>query len=271
MTIITSKDNPSVKLYARLSTSKKERNNYNMYVLEGYRLICEALNEGDVVSQLFFTEDAYDKYYNDLSQVDLKEVKILIISNELGIKISETEKTQGIFAICRKQVSPILKNAIKQGGKYVVLYQIQDPGNLGMIIRTADAFGMDGVILSESCDLYNPKTIRSTMGSVFHISIIDNCSVDEIFEVFSTKNIESYAAVVDENAHDLKKCSFSGGRAVFIGNEGNGLPQEVAEKCTKKVTIKMAGNANSLNAAMATGIFMWEMTSRDSTENMGEK
>lgn len=267
MTIITSKDNPSVKLYSKLSSSKKERNNYKMYVLEGYRLICEALSESNVVSQIFFTEDAYNKYYNDLSQVDLKEVKVLIISNELGIKISETEKTQGIFAICKMSSKLDLKNMVKPDGKYVVLYQLQDPGNLGMIIRTADAFGIDGVILSESCELYNPKVIRSTMGSVFHIKIAHGCAIDEVFEVFNEKNISSYAAVVDSGAVSLKKCSFENGGAVLIGNEGNGLPDDIADMCTQRITIHMSGNANSLNAAMATGIIMWEMTS-DSEEKI---
>ncbi len=259
MTIITSKDNPSVRLYARLSSSKKERKNYGMYVLEGYRLIYDALMEHALVSQIFFTKEAYDKYYAQLSQVDLKEVKILIISNELGIKISCTEKTQGIFAICSIPPSRDLGLSLKKDGKYAVLYQLQDPGNLGMIIRTADAMGIDGVILSESCELYNPKTIRSTMGSAFRVKIFEDCSIDSIISLLRSSGIKSYAAVIDKDAADLRKCSFTGGSAVFIGNEGNGLPAEAAEKCDQKLTIKMNGNVNSLNAAMAAGIILWEM------------
>lgn len=259
MTTITSKDNPSVRLYIRLSLSKKERKNYGMYVLEGYRLICDALNEHALVSQILFTEEAYDKYYSELSQVDLKEVKILIISNELGMKISCTEKTQGIFAICNTPKSRDLKHSLKKDGRYVVLYQLQDPGNLGMIIRTADAMGIDGVILSESCELYNPKTIRSTMGSAFRINIFEDCAIDNILSLFRSSEIKSYAAVIDKDASDLRSCAFSGGSAVLIGNEGNGLPAEVSEKCDEKLTIKMSGNVNSLNAAMAAGIILWEM------------
>ncbi len=259
MTIITSKDNPSVRLYTRLASSKKERKNYGMFVLEGYRLIYDALNEHAHVSQIFFTEEAYDKYYFELSQVDLKEVKIIIISNELGMKISCTEKTQGIFAVCNVPQSRDLKHSLKTDGRYVVLYQLQDPGNLGMIIRTADAMGIDGVILSESCELYNPKTIRSTMGSAFRINIFEECDIDEILNLFRSSGIKSYAAVIDKDASDLRKCSFSGGSAVLIGNEGNGLPAEASEKCDEKLTIKMTGNVNSLNAAMAAGIILWEM------------
>jgi len=259
LTVIKSKDNPTIKMYVRLAESKKERKNYNMYVLEGYRLICDALSENSSVKQILMTEYAYEKYYNDLSQADLKEVKMLIISNELGMKISCTEKTQGIFAICSIPVFSDLRQALESGKHYMVLYQIQDPGNLGMIIRTADAVGIDGVILSQTCELFNPKTIRSTMGSVFRTKIFNDCNIDEILEICRDKGISTYAAVIDSNAENLKKCLFTDGGAVIIGNEGNGLPSDVSDACDKKVTIKMNGNVNSLNAAMAAGIMMWEM------------
>lgn len=246
----------------KLSASKKERRNYGMYVLEGYRLVTDAIKENSSVRQIFFTESAYDKYRGELSQVDLKEVKILIISNELGIKISCTEKTQGVFAICSIPQPRELGRSLDKNGKYVVLHGLQDPGNLGMIIRTADAVGIDGLILSESCELYNPKVIRSTMGSVFRLRIYDCCDIDEVMSCFNKYGIKSYAAVIDKDAQDLKSCTFEGGSAVIIGNEGNGLPASLSEKCTQRITIKMTGNINSLNAAMATGIIMWEMMNK---------
>jgi len=234
--VITSKENPSIKLYTKLSGSKKERKNSRMYVLEGFRLIQDAIKENSAVRQIFFTESAYDKYYSELSQVDLKEVKVLIISNELGIRISCTEKPQGIFAVCDIPEPESLEKSLDAKGKYVVLHQLQDPGNLGMIIRTADAVGVDGVILSESCELYSPKVIRSTMGSVFRVKIFENCDIDNIFRCFDKHGIKSYAAVVDKNADDLRTCDFDGGCAVIIGNEGNGLPSDVAGRCTKRIT-----------------------------------
>lgn len=259
MTVITSKDNPSVKRFMKLSSSKKERKQSGMYVLEGYRLILDALKEEADIRELFFTEDAYEKYHTELSQVDLKEVRQIIISNELGIRISCTEKPQGVFAVCAYKETASLIDSLKSDGKYVVLFGLQDPGNIGMAIRTADAMGLDGVILSESCELYNPKTIRSTMGSVFRMNIFDDVSREDIFEAFEQKKIRSYAAVIDKDALDLKKCSFDKGCAVFIGNEGNGLPENISSRCDERITIKMSGNINSLNAAMATGIIMWEM------------
>ncbi len=262
MTVITSKDNPSVKLYVKLSASKKERKKSGMYVLEGFRLITDAVNEKSLIKQIFFTEEAYEKYGSMLSQADLKEVKVLIISNELGIKISCTEKPQGVFAVCEMPPAKKINDFIRKDGKYLVLHQLQDPGNLGMIIRTADAVGVDGVILSECCELYSPKVIRSTMGSVFRMNIFESSDTDELFSCFENNGISSYAAVIDSDACDLRKCTFEGGCAVFIGNEGNGLPSEISGRCTVRATIRMSGHINSLNAAMAAGIFLWEMSGK---------
>lgn len=128
-----------------------------------------------------------------------------------------------------------------------------------MIIRTADALGIDGIIASECCDLYNPKVIRSTMGSIFRMKIFTEPDTDIIFSELSGKNIKSFASVTDSDALNINSVNFNGGCAVFIGNEGNGLPEEVSEKCTEKITIPMHGTINSLNAAMAAGIIMWEL------------
>ena len=128
-----------------------------------------------------------------------------------------------------------------------------------MIIRTADALGLDGVIFSESCDIYNPKTVRATMGSIFRIPVYHEVSSDILFERLKEAEIPSYAAVVDDNAASVSDMTFDKGGAVFIGNEGNGLSEEIQGMCSKSITIKMTGNTESLNAAMAAGIIMWEL------------
>ena len=223
------------------------------------RIVHDAIAESSLLAQLFFTEEAFEKYSEEISQADLREVKTLIVSNELGARMSATEKTQGIFAICRKPIKRNVSEAVVSGGRYIVLYQLQDPGNLGMIIRTADAMGVDGIIMSECCDLFSPKAIRSTMGSVFRTNILNDCNITEIFSAFKKVGIASYAAVIDKDAQDVLECGFAQGSAVFIGNEGNGIPKEIVALCDKKITIKMQGNINSLNAAMAAGIITWEM------------
>ncbi len=257
--IIKSKDNPIIKLYQKLSSQKKERLLYGLFVLEGLRIVQDAFSENADVKHLLVTADAMKRYSDVFSQVDLSNTKLVVISNELGNKIAQTEKTQGVFAICAFPYQTEI--SFKESGKYIVLNELQDPGNVGMIIRTADALGIDGIIMCGSCDLYSPKVIRSTMGSVFRMKIWINNDRDNLFEVLEKNNITSFASVIDTDADNVKTTDFSGSCAVFIGNEGNGLPKEVSERCDHRVTIRMNGTINSLNAAMAAGILMWELKS----------
>lgn len=255
--IITSKDNPVIKLYQRLSSSKKDRLQYGLFVLEGLRIVGDAIREDSGLTHLIFTKQAYERYGGELLQADLRDTKTIVISNELGNKISSTTATQGVFAICG---IPVDKQPVfRENGRYVVLFGLQDPGNVGMIIRTADALGIDGVFLCGSCDLYSPKVIRSTMGSVFRESIYIENDPDKLFVLLKEGGVTTSAAVIDQDAGSVTDCGFSGRQAVFIGNEGNGLPTETAMRCDRRITIPMNGTINSLNAAMAAGILMWEL------------
>ncbi len=255
--VIISKDNPSVKLFRKLITSKKERIINRAFALEGKRLVFDALKNNAPIEKLFITESALEKYREQLKEYD--SIQKLLISDELGKRISDTGNTQGIFAQCSFIEERDNLINLKHRGKYVVLINIQDPGNAGMIIRTADALGLDGVIFSGSCDIYNPKVVRATMGSIFRIPVFYGIVEEDIFNKLKAFDIPSFAAVVDSNVKDLKTTDFSNGGAIFIGNEGNGLGESVISKCTEKITIKMNGNIESLNAAMATGIIMWEL------------
>ena len=254
---ITSKENPVIKLYTKLASSRKERLLYGLFVLEGLRLVQDALCEKINVKYLIFTADAYKKYVEEFSQADLNDATTLVISNELGNKIAQTEKTQGVFAIC-----PILtpdETPLSSDDKLIVLHKLQDPGNVGMIIRTADALGINSIIMCGCCDLYSPKVIRATMGSVFRMNLRIINDEDKLFEFLHSSDIRTYASVIDSDADKIGDISFNKGAAVFIGNEGNGLPDDIANKCDSKITIPMSGNINSLNAAMAAGIIMWEL------------
>ena len=258
--IITSKDNPTVKLYQKLSSSKKERLQYGLFVLEGLRIVEDALREDSGITQLILTEKAQERFGEELLQADLRNTRTIVISNELGNRIASTDTTQGVFAVCRIPVQRKVSGIMKSGGRYLVLFGLQDPGNAGMIIRTADALGIDGVIMSGSCDLYSPKVIRSTMGSVFRMKIAVENDADTLFSELEAAGAVTSAAVIDKDAVPVTECSFGGTQAVFIGNEGNGLPADIAQRCTRRVIIPMHGNINSLNAAMAAGIMMWELS-----------
>ena len=252
---ITSKDNPNIKFYRKLSENKKFRRENGMFVLEGVRLISDAISENARLHSVFVTEASAAK----LDMADLRsDVRCFLIPDELKEKMSDTGNTQGAFAICETLDKPVFSDTIKRTGKYILLHSVQDPGNLGTIIRTADAVGVDAVFLAECCDLFSPKVIRSTMGSIFRLNVSE-VKFHEVFPVFKERGVRSYAAVIDSGAVSLTDCDFSEGGVVLIGNEGNGLPKEVSDLCDVRLTIKMQGNVNSLNAAMAAGIIMWEL------------
>ncbi|MDE7302395.1 MAG: RNA methyltransferase [Oscillospiraceae bacterium] len=264
---ITSSDNPNIKLYRKLAASKKHRRESGMFTLEGTRLIADALAENVKLHSVFVTESCLEKIKRGETVIqrealnfpaERSETDVFLIPDGIGEKMSSTDNSQGIFAVCESLDKPTVSDTIKKGGRYILLHRVQDPGNLGTIIRTADAMGVDAVFLAECCDLYNPKTVRSTMGSLFRLNVCET-ELDEVFPLFAQREVPTFAAVVDGDAVSLTDCDFSHGGVVLIGNEGNGLPREVAEMCGYRTTIKMHGTVNSLNAAMAAGIIMWEL------------
>lgn len=263
MRSITSPENPNIKLYRKLADSKKYRRESGMFTIEGTRLIADAFAENVRLHSVFVTESCFEKINRGETAVKPETLErcgecAFLIPDVVGGKMSSTDNSQGIFAVCRSLDKPPISDTIKTGGRYILLHRVQDPGNLGTVIRTADALGVDAVFLAECCDLYNPKTVRSTMGSLFRLNVSET-SLEEAFELFGRHNVPTFAAVIDSDAVSLTDCDFSRGGAVLIGNEGNGLPKEAAEMCDHRTTIKMRGTVNSLNAAMAAGIIMWEL------------
>lgn len=267
---ITSADNPKIKLYRKLASEKKHRRESGLFTLEGTRLVADAIAENAKLQAVFVTESCFEKISRGETAVRREalefpansdgktETEVFLIPDGIGEKMSSTDNSQGIFAVCGCLDKPPVSDTIKSGGKYILLHRVQDPGNLGTIIRTADAMGVDAVFLAECCDLYNPKTVRSTMGSLFRLNVYE-VDLDEVFPLFGQRSIPSFAAVIDSDAVSLTDCDFSRGAVVLIGNEGNGLPKDVSEMCGHKLTVKMHGSVNSLNAAMAAGIIMWEL------------
>lgn len=256
---ITSKDNPNIKLYVKLAGGKKYRKENGLFTLEGVRLVEDAVKENAELHSVFVTESYTKKLAQQGEALNFpNSVKVFEVPDEIGNKMSSTDSAQGVFAICKCLEKSHFNDTVKQGGKYLLLHSIQDPGNLGTIIRTADAVGIDAVFLADCCDLYNPKVVRSTMGSLFRLNVSE-IKFDEFFHVFAERGVPSFAAVIDSDAASLTDCDFSRGGVILIGNEGNGLPREVSGMCTERLTIKMQGNVNSLNAAMAAGIIMWEL------------
>lgn len=232
-----------------------------MFVLEGARIALDAAKEGVELVYGFVTEAAKGKYPETVDELSAAlGARLYVIPDSLADKLSDTKGSQGIFVCAKALDKNHIADKIKDGGKFLVLNNLQDPGNVGTIIRVSDAVGIAGVYLCGCCDIYNPKTVRSTMGSMFRISFECGMTYSEVIGMMKEHGIVTYASVIDKSAQSLRETDFEPDCAVVIGNEGSGLTAEEAEACDKRVTIKMKGNINSLNAASAAGIFLWELT-----------
>ena len=258
---IKSKDNANIKLYRELLRSKKSRQEKGLFAIEGVNLCMEAIKENIDIQCVLLTQDAGEKHTKEAFALASNADRIYTITDALSNYLSETKTPQGVFAICKILDKSSIVDKIDIGRRHILLQNMQDPGNLGTIIRTADALGLDGVILTDDCvDIYNPKVIRATSGSIFRLPIYYEDSVVNVAKVLHNKQIKLYGAVVGiPKARELGEFKFEDSLVIAIGNEGNGLTSEAISACDDLLTVKMKGNAESLNAAMAAGIIMWEM------------
>lgn len=252
----TGTGNKTVKLFANLNRSRTFREKNRAFAMEGSRLILDAAGSGVRLRALLWTEKAREQYAAKFDAGSLPQ-QTLLISDALAGEIADTETSQGIFAI--GQMLAESAELPRSGSRCMLLHCVQDPSNLGAILRTAEALGTDGLYLYQCCDLYNPKTIRSSMGALFRIPLRKITDTEAFLSHCRSVSLPTCAAVVDRDAEKLGCFDFSRGAAVLIGNEGNGLPQAVSAACEKRLTIPMSPASNSLNAAMAAGLFLWEM------------
>lgn len=247
-TLITSRNNPIISHYRELCQKKRSRRTEKLFPAEGLRLVREAV-QANAAGDILLTEAAWERYGEEFPDA-------WRISDALGDFISETEHPQGVFAVCRIPERPA---ALSADGRCVVLHELQDPGNMGMILRTADALGVDAVISCKSCDVYSPKVVRATMGAIFRMPVYEFSDAAQVSDFLRERGITSYAAVLHRDALPVTDLNIGKGSAVWIGNEGNGLSEDAVSVCEHKIIIPMQGHAESLNAAMAAGILMWEV------------
>jgi TrmH family RNA methyltransferase len=243
---IQSTNNPQVKQWKKLLT-KKERDKTGLFLVEGFHLVEEALKHKRAISIIKSEEiDLPTKW--DIQDEDLYEVPKEIIK-----LLAETENTQGVFAVCEKiEIEP------DQYNKILMLDAVQDPGNLGTIIRTADAAGVDFIVLGEGCvDLYNGKALRSTQGSVFHLPIVKG-KLEEWIPRLKQQGIPVFGTAL-ENAVSSTEVSKQKSFALIVGNEGNGVRKEILDMCDQNLYIPIYGQAESLNVTVATGILLYTL------------
>lgn len=253
---ISSKENVQIKHAVKLMSNKKYRQEKGLFIVEGLRLCTDAILSGLHPKQVFLTES---QLQNKIESILSEAEEGYLITENLAEKISDTENTQGIFCVFPMlDINVPLKNI--PGTHFVLLSSLQDPGNIGTIIRTSEAFGIDMIIVSSDCpDIYSPKLLRATMGGIFRVKIKVTDDICHTIEELRKQGVEVYAAALHEKSQCVTDVSFKEASAVVIGNEGNGLSQKIIDACSTSILIPMDGNAESLNAAIAASILVWEM------------
>lgn len=248
MKYIHSAKNPQIKLWKKLLT-KKERDKSGTFIVEGFHLVEEALI-GDQIIEIIISEN------KDLPPSwDYGSLSVTVVTDEIIMQLSDTEAPQGIVAICRSQEENF---EAANGKKLLLVDAVQDPGNLGTMIRTADAAGIDAVIVGDgSVDIYNPKVLRSAQGSHFHLPVIRG-NLFEWVQRLNEVDVPVYGTAL-ENAKEYTEIDRSEKFALLVGNEGSGVNKDLLEATTANLYIPIFGKSESLNVAVATGILLYHL------------
>lgn len=254
--VITAKNNPKIKEIKALLSSSKDRKNNGLFVLEGVRLCCDAVKSGCEITSVFCTENCAEKYADSINELKKACSDFYFVSEDVLKSISDTVTPQGVVCTVKMCSNNF---EYESGRRYIALDTIQNPDNLGAISRTAEAFGIDGMVICGGCDIYNPKALRASMGALFRLPVKVCKNLEDEIALCKSVGIMSFATVPDRDAEDITKTDFGKGALCVIGNEGNGVSKEIIDACDKKITIKMQGRAESLNAAAAASITMWEL------------
>lgn len=247
---IESKNNNLFKEIKKLK-EKKHRIKSNKYLIEGLRFVEEAIKSKVSIDSIIFTESFKEKN-PDLFLKTNENIKLIQMNEALLKQLCSTENPQGIVGVINMQ-----NKELKSGELVVLVDKVQDPGNMGTIIRTAHAAGAAGIVMTKgTVDIYNDKTLRSTMGSIFYIPIVEDDSLDFV----KSLKKEGYKLVVSslQGKNNFFEENLQGKVMIAVGNEGNGVSDEVYDIADIKVKIPMPGEAESLNVAVATSIMIYE-------------
>ena len=247
MEIITSLKNPRVLAWRSLR-DKKGREEQHAFLVEGVRMVREALSSGLNVQTVLLREDLEGSF-------DLPSgIPVCILSDRVFQSVCDTKTPQGVAAVLNTEVRPA------SGSRLLALDGVQDPGNVGTIIRTADAAGFDGVLFSRECaDLFSPKVLRATMGSIFRLGFSFPPSLPEALTELKKKGFSVLSSQLDGEPF-FNRGDVASSFVLVIGNEGNGVSAEVKAVATHRLCLPMRGGAESLNAAVAAGIMMYDLT-----------
>ena len=266
---ITSRNNPTVKWAASLA-DKKGREESRAFIVEGIKLSLEAAETGLPITHIFISEKVKDKYLSSITEALRSDVylktEIYVLSDSAFSKISTEKSPQGVISVIKyldffEELDIIYKEDffLHRDERAILLCSVRDPGNLGSVIRSSVAFGVEHIVLSSDCaDIYNPKTVRSAMGSLFRVKITVVSNLSSFINVSKNCGRRVFAAELTDNAVSLDEISIEKNDIFVIGNEGHGISREVSSECSGSVYIPISKKTESLNASVAAAIFMWE-------------
>ncbi|WP_251206275.1 TrmH family RNA methyltransferase [Acetatifactor aquisgranensis] len=255
--MISSHSNPKVKQVAQWQTNSGKRREEGVFLAEGFKM-CEEAPERDV-REIYITQEALEKAGTQPAlREKLERIGYETVSSEVFRKMSDTRTPQGILCVVKRQETDLERLLAAENPLLIVLEDLQDPGNLGTIVRTGEGAGVTGIVMStRTVDIYNPKTIRATMGSIYRVPFVCAENLCGAVERMREKGIRVYAAhLAGENYYD--NLNFRQGTAFLIGNEGNGLSRELTERADSLLKIPMEGSVESLNAAVSAALMMYE-------------
>jgi len=256
---ISSFTNDKIK-YLRSLYRKKYRREENKFVIEGVRIIEEALKEDIEIDSIFYSNYLFRNKRGEELLINLQkyDLELIEITDKLLTEVADTQSPQGIIAIVNKGNNNLEDIIVGKNELILIVDRIQDPGNLGTIIRTADAAGIIGVITTKgTTSFYNQKTLRATMGSIFRVPVYREESLDNLIEILQGKEINLVVGDINGNQYHFE-VDYTQPTAIIVGNEGAGPNQSLIDLSDQTIKIPLLGGAESLNVAMATGVIVYE-------------
>ena len=267
--VISSRNNSFVK-WASSLCDKKNRNKDGYFMAEGIKLTTEALDAGLPVDYIIVCDDKKEDVFGKISRyfdiAEYEKCQIVTVTESVFEKISTEKSPQGVISIIKhldffRKMDIIYKEEffLSSDEKAIFLCSIRDPSNLGAVIRSSVAFGTEHIVLSGDCaDIYNPKTVRSAMGSLYRVKVTTVENVESFISSAHNNGRRIFAAELTDGAKSLGDIGLISSDIVIIGNEGHGIPKAVSSLCDGSVYIPISNKTESLNASVAAAIFMWE-------------
>jgi len=267
--VLTSRQNPTVKWLSALSSSKGRKES-RVFLAEGRKLTAEALSCGLPI-QYLIVDDSKKESISDVIRLYEKcdvfdKTEIIFVSNDVFMKISTEKAPEGIISVIKYldfyQETDIINKEVFEtvfNNRILALCSLQDPLNVGAVIRSAAAFGVEQIVLSaDSADVFHPKCVRASMASLFHVRLTVVKDFSSFIEAAKACNRRVLAAELRPNAVSLEAAKLQPSDIVVIGNEGHGISEEISKLCTSSVFIPICDGIESLNASVAAAVFMWE-------------